>query len=363
MRRHFLEPVGKASVPDVVRRICGVQTQVASSAELAVRVRRESSRPGEVARALHDGRLIKTWAMRGTLHLLTPEDGGAMLSLLAAGRSWERPGWARYFGVTPKQFAKQIEDLRRVVREALAGKVLTREELIAEVVAHRRLRHFGDELRSGWGSLLKPLAWQGDLCFGPSQGNRVTFQLPEDASPRWAGVPDPAEAAQIVIVAYFGAYGPATTQNFRSFLSQGRVSVKQVRAWIDALGDRLVEVSVEGERLRVLAEHVDELVASTPTAAVRFVPGFDQYVMGPGTDDPHVLPPRRRTAVSRQSGWIAPAVVAGGSVKGTWGLSGDEVRVAWFKEAGKPPRSQISAEVERLASILDRELRAEVSLA
>ena len=53
----------------------------------------------------------------------------------------------------------------------------------------RELRHVGDALRSGWGTLLKPLAWQGDLCFGPSRGNRTTFMRPEDASSRWAGVP------------------------------------------------------------------------------------------------------------------------------------------------------------------------------
>jgi hypothetical protein len=91
MRRHMLDPVGKLSVPRVVGRLCGVQAQVASSAELAVRVRREASRPGEVVRALSQGRLVKTWAMRGALHLLTPEEAGAFLALMAAGRSWERP--------------------------------------------------------------------------------------------------------------------------------------------------------------------------------------------------------------------------------------------------------------------------------
>ncbi|MDQ3876208.1 MAG: winged helix DNA-binding domain-containing protein, partial [Actinomycetota bacterium] len=103
MQRHLLDPVGGLPVAAVVRRLCGVQAQVASFAELAVRVRRKTSRPGEVGRALSEGRLIKTWAMRGTLHLLTPEEGGAFLSLMAAGRSWERPSWQRYFGVTPKQ--------------------------------------------------------------------------------------------------------------------------------------------------------------------------------------------------------------------------------------------------------------------
>jgi hypothetical protein len=359
MRRQLLDPIGTGSVPQVVRRLCGVQAQVASSAELAIRVRRQSSRPGEIARALSEGSLIKTWAMRGTLHLLTPEEGGAFLSLLAAGRSWERPSWQQWFGVSPKQ----IDALRETVRKALDGKVLTREELITAVVAQRGLGHVGDALRSGWGTLLKPLAWQGVLCFGPSQGNRVTFRLPEHASSRWAGVPDPDEAAPTVIVAYFGAYGPATIQNFRSWLSQGRIGARQLRAWFDALGGRLTVVEVEGERVYILAEHLEELAATKPTSAVRLLPGFDQYVLGPGTDDGHVVSARRRRAVSLQSGWIAPVVVAGGSVKGTWQPDGDLVRVGWFKEAGAPPRSQIKEEVERLASILDRDLRSEVSLA
>jgi hypothetical protein len=356
MHRQLLDPIGTSSVPQVVRRLCGVQAQVASSAELAVRVRRTSSRRGEVARALAEGRLIKTWAMRGTLHLVTPEEGGAFLSLLAAGRSWERPSWERYFGMTNKDW----DVLRPAVREALDGKLLTRDELIAAVVAQRGLAHIGEALRSGWGTLLKPLAWQGDLCFGPNRGTRVTFMRPQAASSRWAGVLAPDEAAPIVIVAYFGAYGPATVENFRNWLSRGRVSARQIRTWFSAVGDRLAEIEVDGERRYVLAEHVDELSAARPSKIVRLLPGFDQYVLGPGTEDTHVVPAKRRTAVSRQAGWIAPIVVAGGSVKGTWELDDGDVRVGWFREAGPPPRTQLKAEVERLSSILGRDLRVEV---
>ena len=183
LERQLLNPVGDLSVADTVRRLCGVQSQVASSAELAVRVRRTSSRTGEVARALANGSLIKTWAMRGTLHLLTPEDAGIYLSLLAAGRSWEAPSWQKYFGVGPRE----IEALRVAARDALDGRALTREELAAAVTRKRGLGHIGKELASSWGTLLKPLAWQGDLALGPSQGNRVTFVRPDQASPHWAG--------------------------------------------------------------------------------------------------------------------------------------------------------------------------------
>jgi hypothetical protein len=359
MQRHLLEPIGRLPVAEVVRRLCGVQTQVASSAELAVRVRREATRPGEVGRALSQGRLIKTWAMRGALHLLTPEEGGAFLSLMAAGRSWERPSWQRYFGVN----TKVMDALRDVVREALDGPVLTREELVAAVTARRGLGHVGEALRSGWGTLLKPLAWQGDLCFGPSRGNRVTFTLPKAASSRWAGVPDPDEAAPVAIAAYFRAYGPGRIDAFGNWLSGGWFGKRQLRTWFDTLCDRLAEVEVDGERVHVLAEDLDGLATARRTAAVRLLPGFDQYVLGPGTADGHVVPAVRRAAVSKQSGWISPVVVAGGAVCGTWELDGERVRLAWFREAGRVPRKAVEVEVARLSSILDRGLHAEISLA
>jgi hypothetical protein len=162
MERQLLDPIGSGPVVEVVRRLGGIQSQVPSSAELAIRVRQERSRSDDVSRALAEGRLIKTWAMRGTLHLLTPEDGGAFLSILAFGRSWERPSWERWIGMTPEHWPV----FRAVVREALANGPLPRDELATAIIAEPRLSHLGDELRSGWGTLYKPLAWQGDLCFG-----------------------------------------------------------------------------------------------------------------------------------------------------------------------------------------------------
>lgn len=356
MQRHLLDPVGRRPVADVVDRLCGVQAQVASSAELAIRVRREASRSGEVARALSDGRLVKTWAMRGALHLLTPERAGPFLSLMASGRSWERPSWQRHFGMSTKQF----DALRHAVRAALDPGPLTRDELAAAVSRRRELRHVGEALRSSWGTLLKPLAWQGDLCFGPSSVHHATFVRPEAASSRWAGVPDPDEAAPAVIVSYLRAYAPATFDAFGNWLAGGYFGKRRLRAWFDALEDRLAEVDVDGERAYVLDEDLDELVTTRPTRTVRLLPGFDQYVLGPGTGDRHVVPTSRRSHVSRQAGWISPVVVAGGVVCGTWDLAGERVHVAWFGEAGRPPRAALLGEVARLSSIVRRDLEPAV---
>lgn len=114
--------------------------------------------------------------------------------------------------------------------------------------------------------------------------------------------------------------------------------------------------------MHVLAEDLDALVSARPTRAVRLLPGFNQYVLGPGTADGHVVPAAQRAMVSRQSGWISPVVAAGGVVCGTWELDGERVRVAWFREAGRPPRKALEAEVARLSSIPDRGLPAAVSL-
>jgi hypothetical protein len=187
-----------------VRRLGAVPAQAGAAAELAVGARRLRPRSGEVARALAEGQIIKTFAFRGATHLLTPEDGGAYLALRAASRMWELPSWQSFYGLTPVDWPR----LRQAVREALADGPMTRDELGAAVTARPRFRHLGCAFADGTG-VLKPLAWQGDMSFGPPRDGRATFQR-LDRNPRWAGLPDLDEAGMRAVEAYFRAYGPAT---------------------------------------------------------------------------------------------------------------------------------------------------------
>jgi Winged helix DNA-binding domain len=357
LQRHLLEPPGTLEAPQVVQRLCGVQAQVPSSAELAVRVRQARSRPGEVQEALADGRLMRTWAMRGALHLLEPRSGAAFLALIADARPWDRPSWHRAFGTTPER----LERLRDAVAIALEGTTLTREGLIAAVAARPGLGEIADGLRSGWGTLLKPLAWQGELCHGPSQGNRVTFMRPKDAIPGWTGLPDMETATGLAVAAYLGAYGPATSDRFGQWLAGGFFGTRKLRGWFASLGDAAVEVDVEGEAAWMLNADVPDLVAAAPSSTIRLVPGFDQWVLGPGTADGHVVPAARRSLVSRQAGWVSPVVLVGGVVSGTWELDTHTARVAWFDETGRVPRKALEAEVARLGGSVGRELRLTVT--
>jgi hypothetical protein len=85
---------------------------------------------------------------------------------------------------------------------------------------------------------------------------------------------------------------------------------KRIQAWIAGFGDRL---AAAGESGYIMRGDLDELAAMPATAAVRLLSGYDQWVLGPGTADAHVVPPARRTLVSHQ----ANIVIVGGVVSGT----------------------------------------------
>lgn len=186
MERQLLDPVGSESVAGVVRRLGAVLSMDESLAELAVRVRRETSRPGELALALAEGEVVKAFAFRGSMHYLSPEEGGIYLALRSAGRQWELPSWVEYYQIAPSEWP----DFRAAVRAALSGGPLTVVELGRALTRHRAYRHLRRVFDEGAGTLVKPLTWQGDMSLGPSRDGQLTFQL-LDSNPQWRGHPRP----------------------------------------------------------------------------------------------------------------------------------------------------------------------------
>jgi hypothetical protein len=227
--------------------------------------------------------------------------------------------------------------------------VLTRDQLVKEVIADKRFVGMEDRLRSGWGQVLKPLAWRGVLCHGPVQGNKVTFASPARRYPDWRERPEPDDAAPVVIGAYLGAYGPATAEVFDRWLSRNASSKPRLRGWFADMRSTLTEVDVEGRKGWMLTEHVEELVGMDPCVGVRLLGGFDQYVLGPGTNDDVLLPKEHRSAVSRTSGWISPIVVLNGRIAGVWEMSDHEVLVSPFPDAAPLPMRELDQEAAHVA--------------
>lgn len=175
LAQHSLSPRSKrGAFVEIASHLYGIHAQVMSAAELALGVRTDGLTPQDVQAALwQDRTLVKTWAMRGTLHLLAADD----LPLHAAARTIDPRGWIDFasHGISEKQAQAFLE----AVSEILGSEPMTREQLAAAVSEQVRLPILAELIGSRWGTALKPSAFRGDLCFGPSQGKNITFVNPK----------------------------------------------------------------------------------------------------------------------------------------------------------------------------------------
>jgi hypothetical protein len=308
-RHHLNGRAPRKDLAKVVGEIGGAQAQVMSAAEMQIAVRAECT-VADVRDALWKTKsLVKTWLMRGTLHLARSEDLPVYIG--AMGRHWVsqmRPSWLEYMQVTEKEFWKICED----IGAALNGTPMTREELIAQV-GRGRSEHVHQVLRSGWGGMLKPAARNGLLCFGPNRGQTVTFVRPESWLPSWREV-DPNDAIVEMARRYLRVYGPATQKDFARWW--GQWAGAPAAAW-KRLAPELTSVTVEGERGDLLTEDVSAVKRAKISEPVRMVPLFDPYLMGYASRD-HLVDRAFAAKVSRTAGWISAVVLVEGKIAGTW---------------------------------------------
>ncbi len=341
-RHHLAGRAAKKDLAQVVGEIGGAQAQVMSAAELQIAVRAECS-VADVRDALWTDRtLVKTWLMRGTLHLTRSDDLPYFTA--AMGRRWIRirPSWLKFMGVSENELWDLVDD----IGAALDGTPLTREELIA-IVGRKRSDHIRSVLRSGWGGMLKPAARNGRLCFGPSRGQSVTFVSPRLWLRSWHEV-DPEAAIVEMARRYLRVYGPSTKNDFARWW--GAWPGVGTAAWT-GLANELVAVSVAGRRLDALADDVHAMKRARITEPVQLLPLFDPYLMGYAKRD-HMLARAHTAKVSRTAGWISAVVLVEGTIAGTWThtLGNRTLRIA-IAPFGRLPAKVKAQARERAAEI------------
>jgi hypothetical protein len=307
-RHHLDERAPKSKLAVVVGEIGAVQAQVMSAAELQVAVRVDCT-VQDVRDALWKRKtLVKTWLMRGTLHLTRAAD--LPLYTAAMGRRWIKPSqaWLKYFQVSESE----VWALADVIGSALDGSPRTREELIA-IVARGKSERVREALKSGWGGMLKPAARNGRLCFGPSRGQSVTFVSPQSWLGSWREL-DPEQALVEVARRYVHAYGPANKEDFAYWW--GHWTGVGAAGW-SGLKDELVPVNVEGWRAHMLAADLKRIPSRLPGTSVQLLPNFDPFLMGHRKRD-HLFDAVHRSKVSRTAGWISPVILVDGRVEAVW---------------------------------------------
>ena len=349
-RNHLNARAPRGSLVEVARRLGGLHAQVMSSADLSLWTRVRGHRPSDLPRALWEERtLVKTWLMRGTLHLVPAEDLPVYSAALDS-RGKYTGAWLRYFDVT----ADEMERLIDVIGESL-DEPRTRRELGAAVKA-RLGAGMAKNLESGWGSFLKPAARRGVLCFGPSEGQTVTFVRPDAWLARWREVEQEEGQAEL-LRRFLAAYGPASRDEFAEWAGGGHV--RGLRAVWQLIADELAEV--EPKRF-VLARDVETFERARASRVVRLLPAFDPFLLPRQTRSYLVQSEEDYGRIYRPQGWITPVVLQGGRAVALWPWKRKVAKLEVSVEPLEPLRAQTRAAVERDATALARYLGAELEL-
>lgn len=349
--RHFLtERVKHARLPEVVSELCGIQAQVMSAAELALWARVDGLKQGEVDDLLWNQRtFVKTWAMRGTLHLLTADDLPVYVAAMRATRNaYRKLFWLKAFGTN----LEEIEAIIAAAHKVLDGQTLTREALAEGIVKVAKVPHQRDRLRSGWGEFLKLASYHGHLIFGPSQGQNVTFVRPDQWLKSWREI-EAEDAMRTIARRYFAAYGPSPRDEFSHWWG---IQGAEGRHWIKLLQDELVEVEVEGWKGWLLAEDVKAVEAVSDERFVRLLPNFDTYTIVGYHERSLLLAEELLPRVYRKAGWISPVLLVDGRIQGIWKYEQKRAKVTVAIEPFAPlsavVKSLIEGEILRLGEFL-----------
>ena len=149
-----------------------------------------------VERAVAAFEIVRSWPMRGTLHLVAAADLRWMLRLHATRRSRVR------FAVQATRVGRKRIDARSKSHcECIEGRqVVTRLEL------GRSLRENGIETRENRGGhIMAHLAQEGTIVFGPHQGKQATFVPSRRVPP--ARMHEGEEAIVELTRRYFASHG------------------------------------------------------------------------------------------------------------------------------------------------------------
>jgi len=269
--------------------------------------------------------LVRTWTVRGTVHLIPAADRDWLHALCAP-----RFG-ARFETLIERRGALDIaREMRPDVVEILAEAPRDRAGLLAEVA----VRGHGDLGPRAVNIFVPWLATEG-LVVGLPDGRYRAADPPSAV--------DIDEALATMAHRYLAGYGPASAADLAAWSG---LPLGLARRGIDALG-----TLEEAGDLRALPGTLDGEPPRTPPG--RLLAAFDTAMLGwrsrelllGGQDGARLLP---------GSGMVRATVLARGVIAGTWRIGGSgrrrEGEIEWLGRP--PPRRQLEAEARDVGRFL-----------
>lgn len=364
-RNHLAKRAPRRVLSPVASDICGVQAQVLSGAALALWARVDNITLQYVEDALWKQRtLVKTWAMRGTLYLLSSNSLPTYVAALKTRQDPDRETIPYRIGPGPDDKQYQVtrseqEQVTEAIHDALNQKVLTREELAREIVKRTKLRSIlQSHLLSGFGSLLQHAAHQGSLIFGPSQGPKVTFTRPD----QWLhkqGRPSGEKALKVLLRQFYSTYGPATHDDFAHWWG---VRAPKAKILEQLISDELEQVEFDHHLSKMLKRDVDQIQSIEEIHSVRLVPSWDTYVMFYHPRE-FFVPQQFRTRIFSPLQGNLPVLLVDGIAAGTWAKikkkAGIEIMVRPFKPLSSLQKLAIEQEARLLQEFYGTNIRVQ----
>lgn len=287
---------------ELVSTLGAMQAQDYAGGLWAVGLRLPNATLADVEQALQQRSIVRTWPLRGTLHLVAAGDLGWMLDLLSArvlkvaARREQQLGLdAATFRKVEQVFVRALEGGRQCTRDGLA-QALTQANISPE---NGRLYH-----------CLLYLALHQCICFAVPEGKQPTFALLDEWLPKRLKL-EPDQALAELASRYFRSHGPATQQDLMRWAKLGAAEAKRGIASAEGIA----ELTIAGTRYWTAADQ------EPPNAAARgtfLLPGFDEYILGYGDRTAILDQEHAHKIVPGANGVFRPTIVHGGKVLGTW---------------------------------------------
>ena len=323
---------------DAARWLTAAQGQDLRGVLTSLALRTADGTSAGVIAAFDAGEIVRSWPMRGTLHVVDARDLRWMLEVTAARvMSGAAARW-RSLGIDEPL----VTQARDVAESALGnGGRRTREELFALWTAA------GIDTTGQRGvHLILRLALSGVVCYGPFAGAKQQLVLLDE----W--VPNPRrlgrdEGVAEWVLRYFRSHGPATVADFARWT---KLALRDCRAGLAVAAPQLEVVHIDG------AEHwMDPETASVLSSyqaraeGVFLLPGFDEYVLGYADRSVMIGEGHAGRVVPGNNGMFQHTVVAAGQVVGTWKRSARGSSAPLVATGFDAFPADVEAEIARLA--------------
>ena len=304
-----------------VRELCGMQAQFLSNALHAITIR--SGTP-----AATDG-LVKSWAMRGTMHVFAEAD---LPLILHEGRAhFLRPCDTllddAYCTVARKR--ELADALLGCIDKGVCEREALKEALFAAGMTEEEARSAFDP----WGGLIRALCEKGEICH-IVQEKKAYRRCPPFT-------PMKKEHAELELARrYFTHYGPATIKDAAYFFA---VPQKAVRAWLDALPVKSAEC--DGRTYFFMGNNG---TAQKELPECILLAGFDPLLVGYEKSESLYLRQENLRTVFTLSGIVRPTVLLRGEIAAVWKRMNKTLELIPFRPLTADERHAIAAEAKRL---------------